>query len=175
MNGVNLLKYQNTTISMQEVPGEISMIFEISGCPHRCEGCHSLELWRNEGGFLTVSSLSLEIKKYENFISCVCFFGGEWEEKILIELLSYCQEKGYKTCLYTGATDVSLAIKSRLSFLKIGPWVEKLGGLDSVITNQKFINLSTGECLNYLFQNTHTKKQGENYVETEFRSNFGKN
>lgn len=164
-----MLNYLSTTISVQEVPGEISMIFEISGCPHRCEGCHSMELWSNSGRVLNLESLSYEIEKYKKFITCVCFFGGEWSEAILASLLKECRQRGYKTCLYTGAQDVSSKLKSNLDFSKTGRWEESLGGLNSLTTNQRFIHLGTGECLNFLFQNN---TQGEGHVKTKSGTDF---
>lgn len=168
-----MLKYLNTFISMQEVPGEIAMIFEVSGCPHRCDGCHSVELWGNNGQDLTVEKLIFEIKHYKDFITCICFFGGEWDLVHLNMLLKKCRDLNYKTCLYTGASDVSSNLRSHLDYLKTGRWNDVLGGLNSPATNQKFINLNTGECLNHIFQKSH--KQGERNVEIESGTNNGKN
>lgn len=148
------MKYQACSVSLQEVPGEISLIFQISECPHRCKGCHSLELWTGVGTELTSELLLSEIKPYSGLITCVCFFGGEWD-KSLIPLLKMIQNEGYKTCLYAGADDVSPEIQKYLNYLKTGPWKEELGGLHSASTNQRFINLDNGECLNSLFQHTH--------------------
>ncbi len=149
------MKFQETTISLQEVPGEISLIFQISECPHRCSGCHSPELWTGKGVELTSEHLLKEIGRYSGLITCVCFFGGEWEGNYLIRLLKIVREAGYKTCLYSGAVSVSQEIQKHLNYLKTGPWMEELGGLHSITTNQRFINLDNGKCLNHLFQHTH--------------------
>lgn len=152
------MKYAGCKISLQEVPGEITLIFEITSCPHRCKGCHSSELWLNAGAELDQSSFEEELMKYAGLITCVCFFGGEWEEGQLVKYLKQVKGQGYKTCLYTGATSVSKEIGSCLNYLKIGHWDEKLGGLDSLTTNQKFLNLDNGTCLNHIFQHTHGVK-----------------
>ncbi len=148
------MKYLNCKVSLQEVPGEISLVFQISECPHRCPGCHSPELWASEGTLLTVEKLLIEMKKYEKLFSCVCFFGGESDEDTLAELLSLVRKSGYKTCLYTGADSISSKLKTNLNYLKTGPWKEELGGLYATTTNQRFINLDSGKCLNHLFQHT---------------------
>ena len=41
-----------------------------------------------------------------------------------------------------------------LDFLKTGKWQAQLGGLDNPNSNQTFINVNTGEQLNYLFRKT---------------------
>ena len=154
MSGGKEVKYQSCNVSLQEVPGEISLIFQISECPHRCKGCHSPELWTTNGAELTPENLMEEITPYSDFISCVCFFGGEWDEENLVFLLKIAKSYGYKTCLYTGADTVSEEIKNHLNYLKTGPWKEELGGLYSITTNQRFINLDNGKCLNAQFQHT---------------------
>ena len=39
-----------------------------------------------------------------------------------------------------------------LDFVKIGEYKKELGGLNSLNTNQRFLNVKTGECLNNLFK-----------------------
>lgn len=58
-----------------------------------------------------------------------------------------------KTALYTGLEfdDVSVDIRNNLDYLKFGPWIKELGGLQSKTTNQKLLNLNNGECLNHYF------------------------
>ena len=45
----------------------------------------------------------------------------------------------------------SIAIIPQLTYLKTGRWKMELGGLDSPHTNQRFIDLRSGEVLNHLF------------------------
>ena len=35
------LRFDREEIVWQEVPGEVSLAFLCSGCPLRCQGCHS--------------------------------------------------------------------------------------------------------------------------------------
>lgn len=159
------MKYQSCQISLQEVPGEISLVFSVSGCPHRCKGCHSHELWSNEGRLLTRENILQEFAPYSGLFTCVCFFGGEWDEEHLLFLLGLVRNLGYKTCLYTGADTVSDKLKEHLNYLKTGSWKEELGGLSSITTNQRFINLDNGKCLNFHFQHT---TEGKTNAETHF-------
>ncbi|CAM1365701.1 Anaerobic ribonucleoside-triphosphate reductase activating protein [Tenacibaculum soleae] len=142
----------NFQIVFQEVPGEISLCFSISGCSIQCKGCHSPILWKkNNGNLLTEKDFLKQLKKYENFATCVLFMGGEWHEKELIEKLKLAKKTGYKTCLYTGEEKISMQLKEHLTWLKTGKWKENLGGLSCKNTNQKFIEVRTNKKLNHLF------------------------
>lgn len=146
------MNYHNYDIVFQEVPGEISLCFSITGCRLFCKGCHSTHLWHHKDSQeLTPLLLQHLLEKYQGLISCVLFLGGEWEEATLIELLIQCKAANLATALYTGEEDVSRAIKDELTYLKTGRWLAELGGLQSPNTNQKLIKLTTGEHLNYLF------------------------
>lgn len=151
-NNRQTLKYLNSVVSLQEVPNEISLIFQMTSCPHKCPGCHSTELWSDQGDTLSVEKMEAEIAPYKSYLSCICFFGGEWNEEHLSSLLKKAQEMGFKTCLYSGAVSISARLKQHLNYLKLGPWIEHLGGLDSIHTNQTFTNLDNGVCLNTHFQ-----------------------
>ena len=151
----NILYCHNFQIVFQEVPGEISLCFSISGCKLRCKGCHSPFLWKEgKGKLLTQEYYTKLLNRYKNYATCVLFMGGEWHELELIEYLKIANEKEYKTCLYTGEETVSEYISAKLTWLKTGKWIEHLGGLESVTTNQKFIEIKTKNNLNQLFQKT---------------------
>ncbi|WP_242203020.1 anaerobic ribonucleoside-triphosphate reductase activating protein [Aestuariivivens insulae] len=146
------MNYHNFEIALQEVPGEISLCFSISGCPLRCEGCHSPFLWNAKSGTpLTVEGCNKILNKYKGFATCVLFMGGEWHEKELIQLLKIAKKNNYKTCLYTGEEHISKVLIKELTWLKTGSWNPKLGGLNSATTNQKFIEIKTQKLLNHLF------------------------
>jgi len=139
-------------IALQEVPGEISLCFSIAGCEIHCEGCHSPFLWKEENGkLLTKKNYDKLLNQYQDFASCVLFMGGEWHEQELIQFLKSAKEKSFKTCLYTGEEAVSKSLLNELTFIKTGKWLQKLGGLDSPATNQKFKEISTNKILNHQF------------------------
>ena len=77
--------------------------------------------------------------------------GGEWHEEQLVDMLKLAKDMGYKTCLYTGQEKVSNAILSELDWIKTGKWDSELGGLDSKLTNQKFIEIKSNTIKNNLF------------------------
>lgn len=147
--------YYSIQIALQEVPGEVSICFSISGCTIHCEGCHSPFLWKEKNGTeLTQPIFESTLKKYEGFASCVLFMGGEWHKDSLISYLEYAQKAGYKTCLYTGEDQIGDDILKHLNWVKTGKWIAKLGGLDSRTTNQKFIEVKSNNILNHLFLKT---------------------
>lgn len=144
--------YHDFQVVLQEVPGEISLCFSISGCPLRCKGCHSPYLWKEgHGARLTSTIFKKRLGQYKGFASCVLFMGGEWHPKELISLLKYAREQGYKTCLYTGLDQVSPSILEHLTFVKTGKWDKNLGGLDRKTTNQVFREVVTYRPMNHLF------------------------
>ncbi|MGN7515908.1 MAG: anaerobic ribonucleoside-triphosphate reductase activating protein [Allomuricauda sp.] len=144
--------YHDFQVVLQEVPGEISLCFSISGCPLRCHGCHSPFLWKEGNGHeLTPEYFKTLLNQYAGFATCVVFMGGEWHPRTLTEYLQHAQDQGYKTCLYTGQEKISSHICDHLTFLKTGKWDPTRGGLESKRTNQVFLDLRTNTILNHLF------------------------
>lgn len=140
-------------IVFQEVPNEVSLLFQITGCQIRCKGCHSNELWNKKFGMeLSNDYIINRFEEYSGLITCALFFGGEWYEDDLIEKLKLAKSYGLKTCLYSGELKVNSSIIEHLDYLKLGPWIEQLGGLNNVNTNQVFLDVKTNENLNYLFR-----------------------
>lgn len=146
------MKYTQHNIVFQEVPGEISLSLSISGCPLRCDDCHSAHLRNSKiGNDLTNDVLLDLIKKYDGMISCVLFMGGEWHQDQLIEKLSMIESHGLKTALYTGLESVDDEIKNHLNFIKLGAYDRIKGGLSSPTTNQIFLDIKNNKKLNHLF------------------------
>lgn len=136
---MNKLKYLGYSIVFQEVPDEVTLAINISGCPHKCEGCHSKYLWEYEGHYVS-DDLETLIKKYKGLITCVCFMGGDQNQKELTDLLILVHKHGLKTALYTGCdfmSDLHIRVLGNLNYLKIGHYDESYGGLDSDNTNQR--------------------------------------
>lgn len=144
------LYYYTSDVVFQEVPNEISLSFSIAGCKNNCKNCS----WKNikiEKKQLTEDLYMNMLKKYKGLVSCILFLGGEWNKDALIKNLKLAKSMGYKTCLYTGLYDISNDIKNNLDYLKTGPYIEELGGLDNINTNQKFLDLKTNKILNNYF------------------------
>ena len=164
------------SVVFQEVPNEISLCFSITGCKVGCKGCHSTELWDQKNGLKLTNQLFIQyLKKYQGLISCVVFFGGEWQPSALIEKLLIAKNFGLKTCLYSGEEAgekyIDLRITQHLNFLKTGAWRPELGGLASSTTNQIFRDLSTGKKLNYLFTKNNIDANQLNLLTTKGTNN----
>ena len=133
------MKIYNYHSVLQEVPDELSLCFNVYGCPHRCKNCS----W--EGN--TLPSTQMDLLDYHailaadnNKSSCICFMGGEWDNH-LVEYLILAKNLGYKTCLYTGAKLLPTNLIPYLDYLKVGEYKDYLGGLDSPTTNQRFLTI----------------------------------
>ena len=132
-----MLKYVDTLVSFQEVPDEITLCINISNCPCHCEGCHSPYLAEDIGEYLTPYKL-LELVNSNKGISCVCFMGGDSNpEEIngLAAVLRY--QTNLKIAWYSGRQYIPEGLNlDYFDYIKIGPYIEKLGGLTSPNTNQ---------------------------------------
>lgn len=141
------------TVGTLEVPDEISLVYTISGCPLRCPGCHSAELREpSRGEVLDPGTLAATLRRYAGLATCLCFLGGEWQPDALVELLREARRQGFATCLYTGRHSVDDRIAAELDYLKLGPWIAALGGLDQPTTNQRFLDLRSGRDLTHRFR-----------------------
>ena len=131
------MKYLNTMIGFREFPDEISLLINITGCCWHCPGCHSPELWENIGNILDVGTLKSLIKSNKG-ISCVGFMGGNPEE---VNAFATVIKKNYnlKVGWYWGGNDIPKEINTQwFDYIKIGPYIKELGGLDNPNTNQRF-------------------------------------
>ena len=134
-----MLKCYSYDIVCQEIPDEISLAVNISGCPNRCPGCHSPWLWSDEGELMTDEFVEGLIGKYSAAITCFCFMGGDAEPdevERICRLVKSCFP-GIKTAWYSGRESIPEGFDIKvLDFLKTGPYIEALGGLKSPDTNQ---------------------------------------
>ncbi len=140
-----MLRFINYDIVFQEIPGEVTLAINLSNCPNRCKGCHSPYLMEDKGEVLNEESLSGLLGKYGNAITCVCFMGGDSFPREVEKLSVFLREKTncrIKTGWYSGKAklpeDCSVA---HFDYIKIGPYMEHLGGLNSPLTNQRFYRI----------------------------------
>ena len=136
-------KYLDTKIVFQEVPDEISLAINITGCPCNCDGCHSPYLAKDTGEILSEKALSGLIEANPG-ITCVCFMGGDAYKPELVDLFSFVKKKcNLKTCWYSGRNmDYGYEGLKWLDFIKTGPYVKDKGPLDFPSTNQRFYQVS---------------------------------
>lgn len=141
------LKYAGHSVVFQEVPNEIALAFNITGCPHGCPGCHTPEL-REDIGRPLLDDLDSLLKWYRHAITCVCFMGGDHCIDELKEALQIAKDAGKKTCLYSGSDTASefAELIPLLDYLKVGHYDNQLGGLNNPNTNQ--FMLAFDECGN---------------------------
>lgn len=140
-----MLRYADYDIVFQEVPDETTLALNLSGCPHRCKGCHSPQLWEEIGNELTPAALERLLAVYP-YVTCVGLMGGDADLEGVLQMAHYIRSKGLRVAWYTGLSllpdgwDIGA-----FDFIKVGPYIEALGGLKSKLTNQRFYEVSNGE------------------------------
>lgn len=154
-----MLRYLNYNIVFQEVPDEVTLAIHISQCPHRCKGCHSPILQQNSGEYLNESVLDHLLHTYQNAITCICFMGGDVDPKEVERLALYVkQHSNIQTAWYSGSVKIpEFCNILAFDYIKIGPYIEHLGGLNSTTTNQRFYAVRNGTLIN--ITNRFQKKQ----------------
>ena len=134
-----MLKYVNYDITFQEIPDEITLCINISNCPCHCIGCHSSYLAEDIGEELTLDKIYKLIENNEG-ITCICFMGGDSSPK-QIDMFARCIKDLYdiKVAWYSGRQELSKYINLKcFDFIKLGPYIEEFGPLNSKTTNQRF-------------------------------------
>ena len=141
-----VLYSSDNQITTQDVPDEITLAISLSGCPLHCKGCHSSFTWREDFGEILTDEKMNELLDKNKYISCVLFYGGEWKLERLLELIAIVKQRNIKVCLYTGLTmeevqEQKAKLLDVLDYIKVGRWVEKLGGLNHKTTNQRLYRI----------------------------------
>ena len=120
-----MLRYADYDIVFQEIPGEVTLAINLSNCPNRCKGCHSPYLMDDIGEFLTEESLSWLLAQ---FLCC--------RQSIA----------PVKVGWYSGKSELPADFNmSYFEYIKLGPYVEALGGLKSAKTNQRLYRIVNGK------------------------------
>jgi anaerobic ribonucleoside-triphosphate reductase activating protein len=138
-----MLRFINYDIVFQEIPDEVTLALNISNCPNHCDGCHSPYLMENTGRILDENSLAELLDKYRNAITCVCFMGGDAAPQDVERLAAFLRQNyALKTGWYSGKSRVpdNCAIHN-FNYIKLGPYIKHLGGLNSITTNQRFYRI----------------------------------
>lgn len=144
-----MLKYSNYNIVFQEIPGEVTLAVNLSNCPNRCNGCHSPYLQEDTGEIFDEHVIGHLLDKYGNSITCICFMGGDADPEEVQRLSALIHEKSnsnIKTGWYSGKPKLPEMISvDSFNYIKLGPYIERFGGLDSLTTNQRFYKIENGE------------------------------
>lgn len=134
----SMLKYLNTKVTFAEVPDEITLCINITGCKNGCKNCHSPYLAEDIGEPLYASTISQLIHKNKG-ITCVVFMGGDSEPSEINVLAKFIKDNSYlKVAWYSGRSKLSKDIDlENFDYIKLGPYIEELGPLNSRETNQR--------------------------------------
>lgn len=152
-----MLKYVNTKIVFQEIPDEVTLAINISNCPCHCKNCHSPYLaedigkpliykdTHNNRTVINCNPLS-ELIEANKGITCVCLMGGDSNPEYINILGKTIKCHKLKSAWYSGKQELSKDINLEFfDFIKLGPYIEELGPLNSRTTNQRFYKVSGGE------------------------------
>lgn len=140
-----MLRFHSYDIVFQEVPGEVTLAVNITNCPNGCKGCHSPYLMQDTGERLDENVLTGLLEKYGNAITCVCLMGGDSAPQEVERLLMFVRkstDNRIKTAWYSGKQQLPEGCTLRhFDFIKLGPYIANLGGLDCATTNQRFFSI----------------------------------
>lgn len=131
------MKIYNHQIGFLEYPDECALLLNISGCPNHCKGCHSSYLLDDVGDEISEKFLMGLIKKYDG-VTLVGFQGGDAYPYLVNYFAGYVKKHfGLKTGFYSGRQELDKNIQlDNFDYIKLGPYIEELGGLDKEGTNQ---------------------------------------
>ena len=130
-----MLKVASFDIVFQEIPGEVTLALNLSNCPCHCPGCHSPHLAEDIGEELTPELMNGLIARYGSMITCVAFMGGDANPEEVAQWAAYVRP--LKTAWYSGRTIFPNDGGKDFDYVKLGPYIESLGGLKSPTTNQR--------------------------------------
>ncbi|MCR5709479.1 MAG: 4Fe-4S cluster-binding domain-containing protein [Bacteroidales bacterium] len=143
-----MLKYHNFDIVFQEIPDEVTMAVNLTGCPVHCPGCHSPHLWEDTGDVLDEEELRLLAADYAGEITCIALMGGDASPEEVARLCGYIKKGlGLRSAWWSGCDILPQKEDLRLfDYIKTGPYVASLGGLRNPSTNQRLYRID-GESL----------------------------
>ena len=135
-----MLRYKDVKVVFQEIPNEITLAINISGCPIRCPDCHSKYLWDDIGEPLGYNNLMNLINNNKG-ITCVAFMGGDtnfaWIATLAFKVKREFPE--LKVAWYSGSEELPKSFPlQHFDFIKLGPYIKDKGPLNNPNTNQRF-------------------------------------
>ncbi|MDR1407742.1 MAG: anaerobic ribonucleoside-triphosphate reductase activating protein [Tannerella sp.] len=143
-----MLRYASYDIVFREIPGEVTLALNLSGCPNHCRGCHSPHLQDDAGEALTENVLRGLLDAYAGAVTCLCFMGGDGDPREVMQLAALARKHtagSLKTAWYSGRTRLFDGATACFDYIKLGPYVEPLGGLDAPTTNQRLYRVDHGK------------------------------
>lgn len=153
-----MVKYYNFDIVFAEVPDEVTLAVNITGCPHRCAGCHSPHLREDRGERLDGEALAALLGRYGAGITCLCFMGGDGDPHAIAALAAEVRRLApqLRVAWYSGCDALPEGVAPEtFDYIKLGPYVAARGPLSSPDTNQRFYRVGrdgTMEDITYRFR-----------------------
>ena len=137
-----MLKYYNFQLALQEIPDEITLAINITGCPNHCDGCHSPWLQEDTGTPFNEEVIDTILKNHDGF-TCICFMGGDADHEAINRLAKYVKDKySIKVAWYSGQNELPKEIDlANFDYWKYGHFDKLKGGLDSIYTNQHLLKI----------------------------------
>lgn len=140
-----MLRFHNFDVVFAEIPGETTLAVNLTGCPNRCPGCHSLHLQGAGGEALDDDALRALLDRYGRSVTCVCFMGGDGDPFEVARLAGVVRRTmpQLRTGWYSGRAELPAGLAPQaFDYIKLGPWIEARGPLSSPATNQRFYRVA---------------------------------
>lgn len=130
-----------TSVVIEEIPDRVTLAVDISNCQGNCVGCHSPFLKTDVGDELTETVIDRLVS--DNFgVDCFLFLGEGNDQDALLRLAAHVRSKGLSAALYSGRKAVEDRIFKAFDYVKVGPYIETFGPLNSRTTNQRLYKVS---------------------------------
>jgi len=138
-----MIKYvpEMTSVVIEEIPDRVTLAVDISNCQGNCVGCHSPFLKTDVGFELTEDVIDSLVA--DNFgVDCFLFLGEGNDLESLLRLAAHVRSKGLAAALYSGRASVEDEIFTAFDYVKVGPYIESFGPLNSKTTNQRLYKVT---------------------------------
>lgn len=138
-----MLKYVDAKIVFAEIPDEVTLAINISGCPIHCRGCHSKYLWDDIGEPLDLQHLT-DLIDANRGITCVCIMGGDAHPDEVDAIAEDIKEyyPNLKVGWYSGRQELSKEIDlCNFDYVKLGSYIKEKGPLNCKTTNQVMLEI----------------------------------
>ena len=142
-----MLKYIATDIVFQELPDEVTLAVNLSGCPCRCPGCHSKHLWGDGGQPLTEEAVECMIERQHGEVTCLSLMGGDAQPQEVNRIAAWLRSRYPRLHIawWSGRTLLSPQVSLRnFDYIKLGPYLSHLGPLKNQHTNQRLYRVVQG-------------------------------
>lgn len=140
-----MVRYHNFDVVFAEIPDEVTLAVNLTGCPNRCPGCHSPHLQADRGRPLDEEELLGLLGRYGATVTCVAFMGGDAAPHEIARLAGIVRRHAPRLRVgwYSGREALPEGIEPQaFDYIKLGPWVEALGPLSSSTTNQRLYKVT---------------------------------